>query len=372
VVALEQAVSAPLCTRHLADLGADVIKVERPGVGDFARQYDSAVEGQSAYFVWLNRGKRSVQLDLADPKSQAVLKALLARADVFVHNLGPGSVDRMGLGWQDLHTRWPTVISCGISGYGPDGPYSGRKAFDLLLQGEAGLLAITGTPEHPAKVGISIADICAGMYALSGVLTALYERRQTNEGKSVEISMLECLAEWMMVPIYHQLYADPPLREGMRHNLIVPYGPFRSKDARSVNVAVQNQGQWTRLCEKVLERPDLADDTRFLNNELRVRNRTQLEPLIEEIFSQLTSAAIERKLAAADIPYGHVNSVAELADHAQLASRNKWIEVPGGGAGAVRALADPFNISGRPQAKGAVPRLGEHTLAVLQELGMSE
>jgi crotonobetainyl-CoA:carnitine CoA-transferase CaiB-like acyl-CoA transferase len=370
VVALEQAVSAPLSTRHLADLGADVIKLERPGTGDFARHYDSVVNGQSAYFIWLNRGKRSVELDLSTPNGIRIMSELLSKADVFVHNLGPGSVDRLGFGWDNVHSRWPTVISCAISGYGPDGPYHDRKAFDLLLQGEAGVLAVTGTEQQPAKVGISIADICSGMYALSAILAALYERQRTGEGRLIEISMLESLAEWMAAPLYHHLYSGrPPLREGMRHNMIAPYGPYRAGDGALVNLAVQNEGQWARLCDKVLEKPELLGEPRFATNELRVRNRSELEPLIEEILSRWPSSEIEAKLAAADVPYGHVNSIGGLADHAQLAARHRWVEIDSE-VGPLKALAHPFNLGGMPQPRGAVPALGQHTSEVLDEFGI--
>lgn len=372
VVALEQAVSAPLCTRHLADLGADVIKLERPGQGDFARYYDSVVNGQSAYFVWLNRGKRSVELDLKTSAGAGIMAALLGTSDVFIHNLGPGAADRLGLGWQWVHSCWPSLISCEISGYGQHGPYSERKAFDLLLQGEAGVLAVTGTVDQPAKVGISMADICSGMYALSAVLAALHDRQRTGEGRLIEISMLECLAEWMMAPLYHQLYSGhAPAREGMRHNMIAPYGPYRTGDGGLVNLAVQNQGQWARLCEQVLERPELVRDPRFESNELRVRNRAELEPLIEGILARWISSDIEARLAAADVPYGRVNSVAELAAHAQLAARHRWFEVDSE-VGPIKALAHPFNMSGLSQAKGVVPRLGQHTSEVLADLGIEE
>jgi len=372
VVALEQAVSAPLCTRHLADLGADVIKLERPPDGDFARRYDSVVKGQSAHFVWLNRGKRSVELDVGTPAGKRVMSALLSKADVFVHNLGPGAVDRLGFSWQEIHSRWPSLISCAISGYGPDGPYSARKAFDLLLQGEAGVLAVTGTADQPAKVGVSIADICSGMYALSAIMAALYDRHRTGEGRRIEISMFESLAEWMTVPVYYQIYSgQAPLREGMRHSVIAPYGPYRAGDGGLVNLGVQNEAQWRRLCERVLEKPDLLTDPRFAGNELRVRNRLDLEPLIEDVLSRWTSAEIEARLAAADIPYGHVNTVAELVEHQQLAARDRWLEIDSE-AGLVRALAHPFNISGLSQARGAVPRFGEHTSEVMAELGIEE
>lgn len=372
VVALEQAVAAPLCTRHLADLGADVIKIERPPDGDFARRYDSVVNGESAHFVWLNRGKRSVELDLGTPAGTKVMLALLSKADAFVHNLGPGAVDRLGFGWQKIHSSWPSLISCAISGYGADGPYSERKALDLLVQGEAGVLAVTGTADQPAKVGVSIADVCSGMYALSAILAALYDRQNTGEGRRIEISMFESLVEWMAVPVYYQVYSgQAPLREGMRHSTIAPYGPFRAADGGLVNLAVQNEMQWRGLCERVLARPDLVTDARFVSNELRVRNRLELEPVIESILSRWTSQEIEAKLAAADVPYGHVNTVAELVEHKQLAARYRWLEVDSE-KGQIRALAHPFNISGLAQARGAVPRLGEHTAEVMAELGIEE
>jgi crotonobetainyl-CoA:carnitine CoA-transferase CaiB-like acyl-CoA transferase len=372
VLALEHAVSAPLCTRHLADLGADVIKLERPPDGDFARGWDSVVEGQSAHFVWLNRGKRSVEMDLATPAGTKLMWALLAKADVFIHNLGPGSVDKLGFGWEKLHATWPSLISCAISGYGPDGPYSERKALDLLVQGEAGVLAVTGTADQPAKVGVSIADVGAGMYALSAILAALYDRQSTGEGRRIEISMFESLVEWMTVPMYYELYAGrAPLREGMRHNTIAPYGPFRSADGGLVNLAVQNEAQWKRLCERVLNSPDLLDDARFVSNQLRVRNRLELEPVIEGVLSRWTSPEIEARLAAADIPYGHVNSIAELVEHPQLTARRRWLEIDGE-AGHVRGLVPPFNVSGLTQGPGKVPRFGEHTAEVMAELGLGD
>lgn len=369
VVALEQAVAAPLCTRHLADLGADVVKVERPDGGDFSRRYDSVVRGQSAHFVWLNRGKRSIALDLKAPADRRVMEALLARADVFVHNLGPGVVDRLGFGWEVLHRRWPRLISCAISGYGQDGPYRDRKAYDLLLQGESGVLAVTGTPEQPAKVGVSVADISAGLYALSAILAALLERERTGEGRFVDVSMLECLAEWMMPSAYYQLYQGrAPERAGMRHTMIVPYGPYRVKDGW-VNLAVQNEGQWERLCRLVLRRPDLVDHPRFRSNELRLRHRAELEPLIEELLAGDTRAEVLARLESADVPYGALNEVADLVAHPQLAARERWLEVESP-AGPIRALAHPLNLAGLPQRCGAVPALDEHGAEIRRELGL--
>lgn len=369
VVALEQAVAAPLCTRHLADLGADVVKVERPDGGDFARRYDSSVRGQATYFVWLNRGKRSVALDLKSESDREVLLALLGRADVFVHNLGPGAVERLDLGWDELHRRWPGLIDCAISGYGLDGPYRDLKAFDLLLQGESGIITVTGTPDEMAKVGISIADISAGTYALSAILAALHERARTGVGRLIDISMLECLAEWMMVPAYQHLYAGTdPLRAGTRHATIVPYGPFRVADGW-VNLAVQTDGQWQRFCQMVLECPDFVDDARFSSNEARVRHRAALEASIERTLAGLPRSVVVQRLTAADVPVGTLNDLAGLLAHPQLAARDRWFDAESPG-GTIRALEHPLNLVGMARLRGAVPALGEHTESVRQELGV--
>lgn len=367
VVALEQAVAGPLCTRHLADLGAEVIKIERPDGGDFARSYDSAVRGQSAYFAWLNRGKRSVVLDLRSGPDREVLDRLLDRADVFVHNLGPGSVDRLGLDAATIGARWPALVGCAISGYGTDGPFRDRKGFDLLLQGESGLTATTGTPEEPAKVGISIADIAAGMYALAAILAALRDRDRTGRGASIDISMLDCLAEWMTVPAYFAMYQGaPPARSGLRHGSIVPYGPFRVADG-SVNLAVQNDRQWGRFCTEVLDRPDLVADPRFATNAARVRHRTELEGLIEARLGGLSRSAVVARLEAADIPFGALNDVDGLVAHEQLAVRGRWFEFASPG-GPIRALVPPFGIAGLPLRADPLPGLGDDTAAVIAEL----
>lgn len=367
VVALEQAVAGPLCTRHLADLGADVVKIERPE-GDFARRYDTVVRGQSAYFVWLNRGKRSIALDLARPDDRTTLERLLGGADVLVHNLGPGSMERLGLGWERLHERWPRLVSVAISGYGSEGPYRDRKAYDLLLQAESGVMWVTGTPDQPVKVGISIGDISAGMYALAATLAALRQRDRDGEGRRVDVSILDCLAEWMTAPAYHEMYAGAaPPRAGMRHNMIVPYGPYRCVDGQ-VTLGVQNEGQWARLCELVLQRPELIADPRFATNELRVRNRAELEAIVEEIFASHERSEIERSLETADVPFGSLNSVADLVAHPQLAARQRWVEVATP-AGPVRALVPPFNIDGMEPAMAAVPGLGEHGEALRREIG---
>jgi itaconate CoA-transferase len=369
-VAWEHAVAAPLATRHLADLGADVVKVERPGGGDFARDYDSAVNGLSAHFVWLNRGKRSVVLDLKEPAGKRAFELLLERADVFVHNQGPGAAERLGWTHAALTARNPRVITCAISGYGPDGPQRDRKAYDLLLQGEAGAIALTGTPDMPAKVGISVADIASGMYAFSSVLAALYQRETTGHGAEIQISMLESLVEWVMPAAYVAEYTGrAPARAGARHSFIVPYGGYRVGDGSTINLAVQNDGQWRRLCAVVLRRADLADDPRFATNELRLANRDQLEALIESLLADDTRASAEARLTEADVPFGTVNDLASVLRHPQLEARGRWFDIPSP-AGPLRALHHPLNIAGLPRPAAAVPALGEHTAEVLAELGL--
>ncbi|MBM4435201.1 MAG: CoA transferase [Chloroflexi bacterium] len=359
VVALEQAVAAPLCTRHLADLGADVIKVERPE-GDFARRYDSVVKGQSAYFVWLNRGKRSIALDVTTDRG--TFDALLARADLLVHNLGPGAIDRLGYGWEAAHARWPRLIWVGISGFGVEGPYRERKSYDLLVQCESGVISVTGTEADPVKVGISIADISGGMYALASTLAALRQRDRDGAGRRVDISLFECLAEWMGSPAYTQMYTGaPPPRTGMRHSTIAPYGPYRCADGH-VTLAVQNEKQWAALCDVVLDRPELAADPRFATNELRSRNRRELEAIVEEVFASATGRDIEAKLDAADVPFASLSSVADLVAHPQLAAR--WTEVASPG-GPIRALRPPFGMEAR---MAAVPALNEHAEEIRREL----
>jgi crotonobetainyl-CoA:carnitine CoA-transferase CaiB-like acyl-CoA transferase len=371
VVAWEHAVAAPLATRHLADLGADVIKIERPTGGDFARDYDSAVNGLSAHFVWLNRGKRSVVLDVKNDADRAAFDLLLERADVFVHNQGPGAAERLGCGYHPLAERNPRLVWCAISGYGPDGPHRERKAYDLLLQGEAGVITLTGTPGAPAKVGISVADIASGMYAFSSVLAALYRRQASGQGAEIHISMLEALVEWVMPAAYVEMYTgQAPARAGGRHNFIVPYGAYAVGDGSSVNLAVQNDGQWRRLCAIVLRRPELADDARFATNEGRLRNRATLEPLIESLLVEDTRAAVEARLGQADVPFGTVNELADVIDHPQLAARARWFEVASP-VGALKALHHPMNMVGLERPSGAVPGLGEHTAQVLAELGLS-
>jgi itaconate CoA-transferase len=367
VVAWEHAVAAPLATRHLADLGADVVKIERPDGGDFARAYDSAVNGLSAYFVWLNRGKRSVVLDLKTAADRHAFAQLIDRADVFVHNQGPGAAERLGVDHAQLAPRNARLVTCAISGYGPDGPQRDRKAYDLLLQGEAGVIALTGTDAAPAKVGISVADIASGMYAFSSILAALLQRASTRRGAEIQISMLEALVEWVMPAAYVAEYAgEAPARAGDRHNFIVPYGRYRVGDG-DVNLAVQNDGQWRRLCATVLRQPALADDPRFATNQLRLANRAALEPLIESLLASDSRADIEARLAAADVPFGSVNDVGEVLRHPQLAARARWFEIQSE-VGALRAFHHPLNIAGLARPAGAVPALGEHTAEVLAEL----
>jgi itaconate CoA-transferase len=372
VVALEQAVAAPFCTRHLADLGADVVKIERPDGGDFGRRYDTVVNGLSSYFVWLNRGKRSLTLDVKSTGGRELLTRLLDRADIFIQNLGPGVADRLGLDAATLRERRPRLIVCELSGYGSSGPYRDRKAFDLLLQGESGLISTTGTPNAPAKIGISIADISAGLYAFSSILAALYDRERTGVGHTIETVMLDCLAEWMSAPASFWMYGGIKLeRAGWRHNIIVPYGPYRCGDGQYVNLAVQNEGQWRRLCEQALSRPDLVGDPRFRTNELRLRNRADLEPTIEEILGQWDRATAEARLAEADVPFGSLNDVDDLVEHPQLAARDRWLEV-GSPVGPIRALAHPLNLSGMPQRADPVPALGEHANEIARELGYTD
>ena len=371
VVALEQAVAAPFCSRQLADMGADVIKVERPDGGDFARSYDGALDGVSAYFAWLNRGKRSIVLDLKRDDDRATFGKLIARADIFIHNLAPGSVERLGLGFDALKVAHPRLIWCGISGYGPDGPYRDKKAYDLLIQAESGVVSVTGTPNAPAKVGVSIADIAAGLYAYSSILTALWNRERTGCGERIDISMFECLTEWMMPPIYVWLgTGDIPARVGVRHNMIVPYGAYRCADG-SVNFAIQNEREWLRFCTDVLLLPALVRDERFATNAQRLKNRAELEALIEQQFARLSVSEAIVRLDHAEIANGAVNDVRAVANHTQLAERERWVKVPSP-SGMIPALLPPHNLMGAPPHMGAVPALGEHTQQVLAELREGE
>jgi itaconate CoA-transferase len=367
VVALEQAVSAPFCSRQLADMGADVIKVERPRGGDFARGYDGSLDGISAYFAWLNRGKRSVTLDLKQTADVETFSRLIGRADIFIHNLAPGSVERLGFGYDALAQRHPRLIWCAISGYGPDGPFREKKAYDYLVQAEAGVVSVTGSPDAPAKVGISIADISAGLYGYSSILAALINRERNGRGERIDISMLECLTEWMMPPLYVWLGTGRiSERAGVRHNMIVPYGAYRCADG-SVNLAIQNEAEWRRFCNQVLQQADVALDPRYASNDRRLENRAHLEALIEERFGRLTQAEVLVRLDKADIASGAMNDIPAVAKHEQLAARHRWVKVATP-TGKIPALLPPHNLMHAPPRMGAVPALGQHTEEVLAEI----
>jgi itaconate CoA-transferase len=366
VVALEQAVAAPFATRQLADLGARVIKIERPGAGDFARDYDRSVLGQASYFVWLNRGKESVQLDLKQADGRAALAALLARADVFVQNLAPGAADRLGLDAGRLLADYPRLICCSVSGYGPDGPYQHKKAYDLLVQCEAGLLSVTGTPGEPVKAGISVADIAAGMYAHTGILTALYERERTGRGSSFDVAMLDALGEWMSQPYYYTVYGEQEVRRtGARHASISPYGPYSARGGQ-VFLGLQNEREWAVLCERVLHQPDLITDERFRTNPDRVTHDGELTQIIETAIGAMTPEEVAALLDEVGIANARLRTPAEFAAHPQLVARDRWREVDTP-AGPVRALLPPVTVPGREAAMGAVPAPGQHTAAVLAE-----
>jgi crotonobetainyl-CoA:carnitine CoA-transferase CaiB-like acyl-CoA transferase len=369
VVALEQAVAAPFCSRQFADLGADVIKIERPDGGDFARGYDAVVNGLSAYFVWLNRGKRSIALDVKAERGREVCVRMIARADIFLHNLAPGAVERLRFGYAELAAAHPRLIWCGISGYGPDGPYRDRKAYDLLVQAESGVASVTGTPDAPAKVGVSVADISAGMYAYSSILAALYARERNGRGERIDISMLECLTEWMMPPMYVWMgTGEIPPRAGMRHNMIAPYGSYECADGATL-FGIQNEREWERFCTEVLGAPELA--ARFPANAVRFERREELDAIIHTVLGGMTRAEARVRLDRAGIANAALNDTAEAAQHPQLAARGRWAEAEAPG-GTVRALVPPHNLSSAPPRMGRVPALGEHTREILAELGMED
>jgi len=372
VVTLEHAIAAPFCTRQLADLGARVIKVERPGSGDFARAYDHRTHGLASHFVWTNRSKESLTLDLKQPEALAVLGELIAQADVLVQNLAPGAAARMGLGFDALSQKHPRLVVCDISGYGGDGPYRDKKAYDLLIQSEAAFLSITGTPDEPSKAGNSIADIAAGMYAYTGVLSALLQRHQTGRGSHVEVSMLEALTEWMGFPMYYAYEGQtPPSRNGASHATIYPYGPFEAGDGRTVMLGLQNEREWKLFCDKVLRQPELATDARFDANVKRTEHRTELRRLIVEAFSALTAAEVVARLDDAQIANAAVNQVADLWDHPQLHARGRFRTI-GSSAGPLQALLPPATSNDYEARMDPVPALGEHSEAILRELGRSE
>lgn len=369
VITLEHAIAAPFCTRQLADLGARVIKVERPGTGDFARAYDERVRGMSSHFVWTNRSKESLTLDIKHPEAAAVLRRLLAEADVLVQNLAPGAAARLGLGFEALHEDYPRLIVCDISGYGDDGPYRDRKAYDLLIQSESGFLSVTGSAEAPAKAGCSISDIAAGMYAYSGILAALLQRGKTGLGSRVDVSMLESTVEWMGFPMYYAYDgAPPPPRASASHATIFPYGPFPAGDGTSVMLGLQNEREWAAFCHCVLERPELAADERFSSNSRRVEHREMLRDIIVECFSRLSADEIVRRLDAVQIANARVNDMHDVWAHPQLQARGRWTQVPTPN-GPIPALRPPATSSAFEHRMDGVPGLGEHTMSILRELG---
>ncbi|MBN9797590.1 CoA transferase [Pseudonocardia sp. UM4_GMWB1] len=365
VVSCEQAVAAPLATRHLADLGARVIKIEREGSGDFARDYDETVHGMSSHFVWLNRSKESVTLDLKSDDGRATMLRLLDRADVFVQNFAPGAAERLGLGAAALRERYPRLVTCSISGYGSSGPYRDAKAYDLLIQSEAGLVSITGTEDAPAKSGIPAADIGAGMYAFSGILSALYERERTGQGTDLEVSLFDSLVEWMGYPLYYAGYGGTaPKRTGTSHAAIAPYGTFSAGDGTDVVLSIQNEREWATFCEVVLGRPEVATDPRFASGRARVENRPDLHAEIDTVFTGLTGDELVARLVEARIAHARQREVGEVLEHPQLAARDRWTEV-GSPVGPLRALRPPITVAGRTARMDPVPAVGEHTDAVL-------
>jgi itaconate CoA-transferase len=368
VVSLEQAVAAPFATRQLADLGARVIKVERPETGDFARSYDETVKGLSSHFVWLNRSKESLSLDLKEDEAKKALYRLVAQTDVFVQNLAPGAAERLGFGAEALREKHPRLIYCAVSGYGATGPYRDKKAYDLLVQCEAGLVSITGTPEAPSKVGISVADIAAGMYAYSGILAALFRRERTDEGATLDVSMLEALGEWMGFPAYFVHYSgEEPKRSGASHAAIAPYGPFTCGDGEIVFLGIQNEREWARFCEEVLETPGMAEDERFASNSKRVANRVDLHAEIESVFSRLTEEEAIERLEEAGIANARMRSVRQFLDHPQLEARGRWGQVDSP-VGPLHALLPPATPADVEPVMDPIPEVGEHTEEILATL----
>lgn len=362
VVALEQAVAAPYCTSRLADAGARVIKVERPE-GDFARGYDHVAHGESAYFVWLNRGKESIVLDIKRAADAELLRRMVARADVFVQNLAPGAAERAGFGSADLRARHPRLITVDISGYGEDGPYRDMKAYDLLVQSETGLAAITGAPESPGRVGVSVADIACGMHAHGAVLQALFERERTGRGRGVAVSLFDSIADWMTVPLLHQDYGGKaPQRVGLNHPSIAPYGAFALADGHTMVISIQNEREWRNLCAEVLERPELAEDPRFASNTLRVANRPALDAAVGAVFATLDRGEATGRLRRARIAFGALNGVADLSVHSQL--RRIATDTP---SGPVTGVAPPLRWDGETFQPRPVPALGQHTDALRRE-----
>lgn len=372
VVTLEHAIAAPFATRQLADLGARVIKIERPGVGDFARGYDTRVRGIASHFVWTNRSKESLTLDVKHPEAQAILARIIEEdADVLVQNLAPGAAARLGLSYEVLSKAKPGIIVCDISGYGDSGPYRDKKAYDLLIQSESGFVSVTGTAETPSKAGPSIADIAAGMYAYTNILAALLHRQKTGEGQHIDVSMLESLTEWMGYPLYYSFEgAEPPKRSGASHATIYPYGPFPSGDGKTVMLGLQNEREWKAFCERVLLQPQLAADERYASNPKRVANRSELYETIVHAFSNLTAAEVVQRLEEAQIANAQVNTMGEVWNHPQLKARRRWTEVDTS-VGKVPALLPPGSWSKGAPRMDAVPALGQHTDTILEHLGYS-
>ena len=369
VVSLEHAIAAPFCTRQLADLGARVIKIERPGSGDFARGYDDRVKGLASHFVWTNRSKESLTLDVKHAEAEGVFARLLEQADVLVQNLAPGAAARLGLSFEALHAKYPRLIVCDISGYGDSGTYRDKKAYDLLIQSESGFLSITGTPEEPSKAGCSIADIAAGMYAYSNILAALIQRGKTGEGSRIEVSMLEAMAEWMSYPLYYAYDgAAPPPRSGAAHATIYPYGPFAAGDGKVVMLGLQNEREWAIFCEKVLLQPELVADPRYASNSKRTAARIEVKALVEQAFAGLDAEQVLARLDAAGIANAHVNDMHDLWQHEQLRARGRWVQIDSP-AGPLPALLPPGLPSNVQPRMDAVPALGQHTRSILAELG---
>jgi crotonobetainyl-CoA:carnitine CoA-transferase CaiB-like acyl-CoA transferase len=369
VIALEHAVAAPFATRQLADLGARVIKIERPNVGDFARGYDATVKGMSSHFVWLNRSKESLTLNLKHSGATQILEQLLERADVVIQNLAPGAARRLGLGAELVLPKYPRLIVCDVSGYGDNGPYASRKAYDLLVQAEAGVLSVTGTADTPSKVGISIADIATGMYAYSGILTALYQREKSGKGTRIEVTMLEALAEWMGYPLYYTHFGGTaPARTGPNHAAIVPYGRYETGDGKSIMLGLQNEREWAVFCEKVLLQPGFAQDPRYGSNSRRAAKRSEINGLIAEVFATLTTEQLIERLDASGIANARMNTPDEVWEHPQLKARDRWREMDSP-VGLLATLLPPVTMPGFEARIDAVPELGEHTERILSEFG---
>jgi itaconate CoA-transferase len=372
VVALEHVIAGPFCTRQLADLGARIIKIERPEVGDPARIYDERVRGMSSHFVWTNRSKESITLDLKQESAREIVRKLLEKADVLVQNLAPGAAARMGFSYEQLKDRYPRLIVCDISGYGADGPYRDKKAYDLLIQSESGLLSVTGTPDTPSKAGCSIVDIASGMYAYTNILAALIQRGRTGQGCCIDISMLESMAEWMSFPLYYTYDgAEPPVRAGASHATIYPYGPFPTGDGKVVMLGLQNEREWAIFCDKVLVQSGLKGDPRFSSSSLRSNARKELYGIIVEAFAKLTAEQIVQRLDEAQIGNARMNDMRDLWEHAQLRARKRWVDVDTP-AGKVKALLPPGVPASFEPRMDPVPAIGEHTEAILAELGYKQ